>query len=94
MKNKSDYALTVEDFVSQTIDQIERAVKNKNLGKSTINIQFDLGVIAVKTKSSNTNGGIGLCVASVLKLGSSGESNKQVEQTEYNRISFTVPLIP
>lgn len=92
MSAHSQDLISVEDFVRQTLEQISNALIDKTIRDSCISVKFDLGVIATNSKSAKTKGGMGLSVASVLKLGVSGQSSKEMEQTEYNRISFTIPL--
>lgn len=84
--------VSVEDFVKTTLNQITRALEGQSLSHRQISVAFELGVVATRSKTAKTDGGIGLGVASVLKVGSFGQSTKDKQQTEYNRISFTVPL--
>ncbi|WP_428065404.1 hypothetical protein [Candidatus Proelusimicrobium volucris] len=91
MKTEQDL-ISVECFVKNTLDQIRKALEGQYVSQGHIQVSFELGIVATHSKTAKTEGGIGLGVASVLKLGSSGQSAQDKQQTEYNRISFTVPL--
>lgn len=93
MSGNTQALISVEDFVKQTLEQISNALVDKTVCQNHIPVTFDLGIVTVKSNTAQTHGGLGLSVASVLKLGTSGHSSKEAEQTEYNRISFTVPLV-
>lgn len=93
MSGNTQALISVEDFVKQTLEQISNALVDKTVCQNHIPVTFDLGIVTVKSNTAQTYGGLGLSVASVLKLGTSGHSSKEAEQTEYNRISFTVPLV-
>lgn len=92
MKSTEQDLISVESFVKNTLDQIRKALEGQYVSQGHIQVSFELGIVATRSKTAQTEGGIGLGVASVLKLGSSGTSTKDKQQTEYNRISFTVPL--
>ena len=92
MDNESTLT-SLQDFVQTTLDQIGKALEGRQVKEFFIPITFELGVVAVHSKFSHTEGSVSLGVASVLKLGSGDQSAKEKNQTEYNRISFTVPLI-
>lgn len=92
MSSQEQDLVSVESFVKNTLDQIRKSLEGQSIKQSTIPITFELGIVAVHSKTAKTEGGIGLGVASVLKLGSTGSSSNDKQQTEYNRISFTIPL--
>ncbi len=91
--NNEPTLTSLQDFVQTALDQIGKALEGKQVKDFFIPVTFELGIVAVHNKVAKTEGGVSLGVASVLRLGSGGQSATKENQTEYNRISFTVPLV-
>lgn len=93
MINELSHQVELGDFIKKTLEEVSRAVEGKHIGNACIPVHFDLGIVTASSCSSKTKGGLQLNVASVLKAGTLGNSNKQEGSVEYNRISLTVPLL-
>jgi len=82
--------MNVEEFVRETLKQISAAavsVEDTNKGQCVrpeIPVHFDIAVAATDETSGNVGGK--LQVASILKFGAEGKTQKGVE--EYSRVSF------
>ncbi len=88
----SNKPVSVEAFVKETLLQISNALDGLTVNHAVIPVKFELGILATHTKTTQTSGGIGVAVATVLKAGSTGESHKDNLKTEYNRVTFTIEL--
>jgi hypothetical protein len=85
--------IQLQSFITATLDAVEEAMKGRVFKDHSINVEFEIGIEAIKSNSKGAKAGVGIRVAEVLSIGEvGGKLENKDEKTSYNRLKFTIPL--